>query len=139
MKQSHSAAVTLLISVFLLIEGIWGLFSPVIYWVLTLNRTHAIIHIVLGVGGLIARQKGKIRSFFGFLGSLLIVGAGLWFVPATRELPRGLLDVNRAVATLNFILGVVALVVAFTEGASRRTGLPPAPPPPKPDTAPTWR
>lgn len=123
-KQSLSSALTLIISAFLLIEGIWGLFSPVVYWILTTNRAHAIIHIILGVAALVARWKGAIKSYFGFLGSLLVVGAVLWFVPAWRPIPRDLLNVNWAVATLNFIIGIASLVIAFTENARRRFGVP---------------
>lgn len=126
MKQSLSSVLSLIITAFLLIEGIWGLFSPVVYWVLTTNRTHAVIHIVLGIAGLIARQRGAIKSYFGFLGSLLIVASGLWFLPSTRSLPQDLLNVNLAVAVLNLILGIVALVIAFTENARRRYGVPAA-------------
>jgi len=121
-KQSLSSALTLIICAFLLIEGIWGLFSPVVYWVFTTNHAHAIIHIVLGIAGLVARWKGVIKGFFGFLGSLLIVVAVIWIVPAWREVPRELLNVNGAVATLNLVLGIVALVIAFTENARRRFG-----------------
>jgi hypothetical protein len=124
MKPALSSALTLLISAFLLLEGIWGLFSPVVYWVLTTNRAHAIIHLVLGVAGLVARRKGAIKSYFGFLGSLLLVVAVIWIVPAWRAVPRDLLNINWQVATLNFILGLVSLVIAFTENSRRRFGVP---------------
>lgn len=123
MKSALSSALTLLISAFLLIEGIWGLFSPVVYWVLTTNRAHAIIHIVLGVGGLVARWKGANKGYFGFLGSLLLVVAVIWFLPAWREVPRSLLNINWQVAALNSILGLVSLFIAFTENARRRFGV----------------
>ena len=32
----------IIIGLFLLVEGIWGLFSPVVFGVLTTNMTHAI-------------------------------------------------------------------------------------------------
>jgi hypothetical protein len=123
MKPALSSALTLLISAFLLLEGIWGLFSPVVYWILTTNRAHAIVHLVLGVGGLVARWKGAIKGYFGFLGSLLLVVAVIWFVPAWREVPRSLLNINWQVATLNVVIGIVALVIAFTENARRRFGV----------------
>lgn len=135
-KQSLSRALTLIITAFLLIEGIWGLFSPVVYWVLTTNRAHAIVHIVLGVAGLVARRKGAIKGFFGFLGSLLLVVAIIWFVPAWRAVPRDLLNVNAAVAILNLILGLVSLTIAFTENARRRFAMPSrSNPPMKPSKA----
>jgi hypothetical protein len=120
MKQALSSSLTLLISAFLLLEGIWGLFSPVVYWVLTTNRAHAVIHIALGASGLVARRSGAIKGYFGFLGSLLVVVAVIWFVPAWREVPRSLFNINWQVAALNFIIGLVALAIAFTETSRRR-------------------
>ena len=117
-------ALTLILPAFLLSKGIWGLFSPVVYGVLTTNRTHAIVHILLGVAGLIARWKGAIKGYFGFLGSLLIVVAFLWLLPATRDVLSDLLNMNSAVAILNFVLGVVALAIAITANPRRRFGSP---------------
>jgi hypothetical protein len=36
----------------LLFEGIWGEFSDVVFGVLTTNRIHATIHILLGIVGI---------------------------------------------------------------------------------------
>jgi hypothetical protein len=121
-KPSLSLALTLIISAFLLAEGIWGLFNPVIFGVLTTNRAHAIVHIVLGLGGFIARWRGFTKGYFGFLGSLLLVVAVVWLVPATREVPRDLLNMNGAVAAVNFLVGLIALLIAFTEAGRRRFG-----------------
>ena len=123
-KPTLSRVLTLLIPLFLLSEGIWGLFRPVVFGVLTTNRAHAIIHILLGVGGLVAWKKGAVKGYFGFLGSLLIVVAFIWFVPAWRNMPRDLLNVNWAVAVLALVLGIVSLMIAVTENARRRFGAP---------------
>jgi hypothetical protein len=124
MKQPLSTALTLSISAFLLAEGIWGLFRPVVFGIFHMNRAHAIVHIVLGLGGLIAWRTGWVKSYFGFLGSLLVMGSVLWFLPATRGLPTDLLNVNLSVALLNFVLGLVVLFIAFTETSRRRFGVP---------------
>lgn len=124
MKPPLSTALTLLICAFFIAEGIWGLFNPVVFGVLPTNRAHAIIHIVLGLGALIAWRTGYVKSYYGFLGSLLVMGSVLWVVPATRNLPHDLLNVNAAVAALNFVLGLVALFIAFTETSRRRFGVP---------------
>ena len=124
MKQPLSTALTLSICVFLLVEGIWGLFSPVVFGVLTTNHAHAIIHLVLGAAGLLAVWKRATKAYFGFLGSLLIVVAFLWLLPATREVPRGLLNINAAVTAVNFVVGILCLVIAFTETSRRRFGVP---------------
>jgi hypothetical protein len=124
MKQSLSTALTFIICIFLLVEGVWGLFSPVVFGVLTTNRAHALVHLGLGVWGLIAWRTGHLKSYFGFLGSLLFVGSVLWFLPATRALPQDLLNVNGAVAVVNFFLSLLALTIAITETSRRRFGVP---------------
>ena len=124
MKPTLSKVLTLLLPLFLLSEGVWGLFSPVVFGVFTTDRVHASIHLVLGVVGLVARQRGALKSYYGFLGSLLVVVAMIWLVPATRAIPTDLLHVNGAGAALNLVLGVVALVIAFTSAPRRRFGLP---------------
>ncbi len=98
----------LLIGAFLLIEGFWGLTSDVVFGVLTTNRTHAIIHIVLG-------------GFCIFLGALLLAVGALRFVPGAADLIVQLLNVNPAVAVLNIAVGAVALLLAFAgpKGAVR--------------------
>jgi hypothetical protein len=124
MKQPLSTALTFVICVFLLAEGVWGLFSPTVFGILTTNRAHALVHLVLGGSGLIAWRTGHRKSYFGFLGSLLFVGSVLWFLPATRALPHDLLNVNGAVAAVNFFLSLLALTIAVTETSRRRFGVP---------------
>lgn len=112
--------VTLGLSLFLLLEGSWGLASPVVLGIFTTNRAHAIIHLVLGVIGLLAWRKGFTKSYLGFVGSLLIVVAFLWFLPPTRSVPAGLLRVNLAVAIFNLLVGAGAIFVAATARTVRR-------------------
>lgn len=126
MKPSTASTLTFLISAFLLLEGVWRLFSPVVYGILPTNRAQAFIHLVLGVAGFVARRRGAIKGYFGFLGSLLVVVAVLWFVPVTRDVPEGLLKINLTVAMLNFAVGLIALAVAVTENGRRRFGVPPS-------------
>ena len=54
MNQTNgiSGIFAVIIGVFLLIEGIWGEFSDVVFGVLTTNRIHATIHILLGIVGI---------------------------------------------------------------------------------------
>ena len=101
-----------IVSAFLLVEGIWELFSPAVFGVFTTNQAHGAIHIVLGIAGLAAAAKGAARGFLTFLGVLLLAVGILWFVPATRHIPEDLINVNRAVAIFNVILGAVSLMMA---------------------------
>ncbi len=103
----------------LLIEGVWGLTSPVVYGIFTTNTTHAIIHILLGIVGIATGWMGRARGFCIFLGVLLLAVGALWFVPGPRELIVSLLNVNRAVALLNIVLGAVSLIVAFLPNRAR--------------------
>ncbi|MDB6094357.1 MAG: hypothetical protein JWM32_1919 [Verrucomicrobia bacterium] len=110
---------TLFLSIFLLVEGVWGLFSPVVFGVFTTNRAHAAIHIALGIAGLLAYRKSFVKSYLGFIGSLLLVVGLLWAVPATRSVPAGLLKVNLSVALLNIVIGIAAIALAAFERPRR--------------------
>lgn len=112
-------AFALLIGAFLLIEGIFGLTSPVVFGVLTTNLTHAIIHILLGVVGIGLGWMGRARGYCIFLGILLLIVGLLRFVPGASEFVVRILNVNPAVAWLNIVVGAVALLVAFMTNPSR--------------------
>lgn len=105
--------VALLIGIFLLIEGIWGEFSDVVFGVLTTNRIRATIHILLGLVGIYTALKGGARNFLIF-GGLIVAAVGVfWFLPVTGPLMVSVLAVNQAVAILNVIVGAIAIAVAF--------------------------
>lgn len=107
------------IGVFLLVEGIWGLTSPpMVFGVLTTNTTHAIIHVLLGLIGIATGWAGRARGFCIFLGILLLAVGVLWFVPGANELVVRLFNVNRAVAWLNIVVGILALIAAFAPASS---------------------
>ncbi len=103
----------ILIGAFLLIEGLWGLTSDVVFGVLTTNRTHAIIHIGLGLVGLFVGWQQRARGFCIFLGILLLAVGLLRFLPGASDLIVQILNVNVAVAWLNIAVGAVALLLAF--------------------------
>lgn len=103
----------IVIGAFLLVEGIWGLTSPVVFGVLTTNVTHAIIHIVLGLIGIATGWRRQARGFCIFLGILLLAVGLLRFVPGAGEIIVSILNVNLAVAWLNIAVGAVALLLSF--------------------------
>jgi len=109
-----SSTFATLVGAFLLVEGIWGMFSPVVFGVLTTNVLHASIHIVLGLIGIWTGMKGGSRGFLTFLGVLLLAVGVLRFVPVAGELLASLLNVNTSVALFNIVVGIVSLVVART-------------------------
>ena len=99
---------------FLLIEGFWGLMSPVVFGVLTTNMVHAIIHIALGVLGIFAAMMRFSRGYLFSVGPLLLFVGILRFVPGSSDLVVALLNVNHAVAYLNIVIGLASIFVAFT-------------------------
>ena len=109
----------IVIGIFLLIEGGWGLFSPVVFGVLTTNVTHAIIHILLGAAGIGAGLAKKARGFCIFLGALLLAVGILRFVPGVGDLIVRILNVNEAVAFLNIAVGAVSLAIGLLPGRSQ--------------------
>ncbi len=115
----------IVIGTFLLVEGIWGLTSPIVFGVLTTNLTHAIIHIVLGLIGIVTGWRGRARGFCIFLGILLLAVGLLRFVPGVRDIIISLLNVNIAVAWLNIIVGAVALLVSLGSEKSKFIREPP--------------
>jgi hypothetical protein len=118
MNRTFSSIFALIIGVFLLIEGVWGEFSDVVFGALTTDRIHATIHILLGIVGIYTGLKGGSRSFCIFLGILLIAVGVLRFVPVAGDLIVSILNVNTTVAYFNIAVGIVALIAAF---ASDRT------------------
>jgi uncharacterized membrane protein len=101
------------LGIFLLIEGIWGLFSPVVFGVLTTNVVHAVIHILLGITGIFLARRAGARGYLMGVGALLLVVGVLFFVPGISALVTGLLNVNFAVACFNIVVGLVSIAVAF--------------------------
>ena len=86
---------------------------------LTTNRLHATIHILLGIVGVWTGLKGGARGFCIFLGALLLAVGVLRFIPGVGELVVNLLNVNQAVAVFNIVVGIVSLIIAFSSSRSR--------------------
>ena len=103
---------TLVAGLFLLIEGVWGLFSPVVYGVLTTNLPHAIIHGLLGAAGIWASRSGHARKWCLAVGSILLLVGILRLVPPTADLIMQLLAVNVPGAYVNIVIGILAIVMA---------------------------
>ena len=104
----------MLLGLFLLVEGIWGLFSPVVFGVLSTNWLHAAIEIVLGIGGLLAGRGAHARVYLKSVGTLLLVVGILFFVPGLSEFVISLLNVNIYVACFNIIVGLLSIIIGLT-------------------------
>ncbi|MGI8431755.1 MAG: DUF4383 domain-containing protein [Chthoniobacterales bacterium] len=109
-------AFAIVIGIFLLIEGIWGFFNPVVFGVLSTNSTHATIHVVLGLLAIFLGMRRAARGFCIFLGLLLLAVGILRFVPGPDELTVRFFNVNYAVAWLNIVVGAISLLLALVAG-----------------------
>jgi hypothetical protein len=121
MKNRLSSTFAIIVGLFLLVEGIAGLDSPMVFTVFATNQTHAIIHILLGATGIGLGAKGNARGYCVFLGILLLFVGIFFFVPFTFGIIVDLLNVNPPVAYLNIIIGAVALLVAYVPSQKPRT------------------
>jgi hypothetical protein len=102
----------IVIGLLLLVEGVWGFFSPVVFGFLTTNHLHATIHVLLGVAGIWTGTRRRARGFLLFLGVLLLAVGGLWFIAPVGELFFRWLSVNRTVAWVNIGVGALSLIMA---------------------------
>lgn len=107
--------VALLISLFLIGEGAWGLLHPPAYGFLPINPLRAGIHLVLGLIGLGVLRTGQVRSYLKVIGTIvLLVGAG-WFLPVVGDIVRSLLAVDRNGALIDIAVGLIALLSSRAE------------------------
>ena len=75
----------MLAGAFLLVEGIWGMFSNTVFGIFSTNKTHALIHIILGFTGFYFGRQGGARSYCIFLGILLLLVGILRFIYGADE------------------------------------------------------
>jgi hypothetical protein len=104
----------MLLAVFLLIEGCWGFFSPIVFWVLSTNMVHAVIHVVLGIVGVFAARSSAARGYLIGVGGLLLVVGILRFVPGVSDIIVSVLNVNFAVAYFNIAVGAISLAIGLS-------------------------
>jgi hypothetical protein len=106
---------TLLVALFLLVEGAWGLLRPPAFGILETNTLRAVIHLVFGILGLMILRTGQVRGYLKIIGTiLLLVGVG-FFIPVIGDLVRSLLAVDRNGALIDIALGLVALLASRAE------------------------
>ncbi len=107
--------VTLLVSLFLAVEGGWGLIHPPALDFLATNPVRGTIHLLLGLLGLAVLRTGQVRGYLRFVGAIVFsVGLG-WFIPVVGELIRTLLAVDRNGALINVGVGLLALLASRAE------------------------
>ena len=101
------------LGIFLLIEGGWGLFSPITFGVFSTNPLHAIIHLFLGTAGIFYGLRNRARNFSFFIGTLLLIVGAFYFVPLISTYITKILNLNQAVAIFNIVIGIAAILFAY--------------------------
>jgi uncharacterized membrane protein len=99
------------IGTFLLIQGIWGLFSQEVFGVFTTNFTHSLLNIVLGMAGIYYGYEESAQYYSLFLGTILISVGLLRFLFGPSDSPVYLFNINEAVAYYSIFMGTVALIL----------------------------
>lgn len=114
MKRSTSLnnGFAVVVGAFFILQGLWGLTSDVVFGLLSTNKTHAVIHLILGILSLTFGLRQNAREFTIFLGLLLLTVGTLRFIPEVDAVLIDLLNVNENVAFLNIALGAAALAIA---------------------------
>lgn len=108
------------LGVLLLIEGAWGLFSDRVFGIFTTNRLHAVIHIALGVLGVVMGFRNNTRDYLRYVGSLLVAVGIVRFIPFVGDMVVRMFNVNFPLALFNIAVGLTCLSVSATLYPARR-------------------
>lgn len=100
----------------LVVEGLWGMFSDQVFWLLTINRTRAAIDLALGIGAIVAARRARPLGYLTTLGGILLAVAVLWSIPASRELVTNALAVNQPAAIVDAIVGIACFLAGSASG-----------------------
>lgn len=100
----------------LVIEGLWGMFSDHVFWMLSINRTCAAINLGVGIGAIVATRRGRPLGYLTTLGGILLAVALLWSIPLTQDLVTNVLAVNRPGAIFDAVLGVACFLAGSASG-----------------------
>lgn len=117
--MTHSKATSgflLFVGAFLIIEGLWGMFSDHVFGLLTINPTRAAIHLALGIGAIVAARRRHPLGYLTTLGAVLLAVAVLWSVPISQDLVTRFLAVNQAGAIVDAVLGIGCFIMGSASG-----------------------
>lgn len=114
-SKRPGTATALLVSLFLAVEGAWGLLNPPAFGIFRTNPLRAGAHLLFGLIGLVVLRTGQVRGFLKAVGTvLLLVGVG-YFLPVIGDMIRNLLAVDRNFALVEIGLGLLALLASRAE------------------------
>lgn len=111
MTPSGTNRFSVAIGTWLLVQGVWGFFSPTVFGFLTTNHLHAAIHLVLGLTGLWTAFNDRAGSYLWCLGPLLLAVGLAYFLPVGDRV-SDVLNMNTAVAIFNLVVGTGGLLCA---------------------------
>lgn len=113
---------SVILGIFLLIEGFWGLFDPMVFGIFSTNWIHASIHLLLGTAGIFYGLRNVARNYVLYVGILLVVVGVLFFVPVIGPFITNILNLNQAVAIFNVVVGAVSILFAYVTPIRKVTG-----------------
>jgi hypothetical protein len=117
MKHSKSTTGFLVfVGALLIVEGVWGMFSDQVFFVLSINRARAAIHLLLGIGAIVAARRQHPLGYLTTLGGILLAVAILWSIPVSQDLVSRVLAVNQAGAIFDAVLGVACFLMGSASG-----------------------
>ncbi|MFT3682868.1 MAG: hypothetical protein QM791_21600 [Ferruginibacter sp.] len=98
---------------FFLIAGIWAMFSPKVFGLLSINYINAAICIVLGVLGIYRGYEVRGRTYCILTGIFLLVTGLLRLIREYDDFIVELLDINETLAYANIIWGATLLITGI--------------------------
>ena len=105
----------LIVGIVLGILGIWGLFvgtNNILGF--GVNYFQTILHLIAGGFGIYVGTKGEGKGFNLSIGWIGLILGILGFIPGTDSLLASWFNINSAISWLHIVVGVVALIVAYT-------------------------
>lgn len=115
-KWKTASASLLLIGVFLIVSGGWGLFSDQVFGAIGTNRWRAVIELAVGIGAFVAVLKDRPLGYLTTLGGVFVATVVLWALPFSKAFFEGLLAMNDAAAVAYFLIGLVCFLTGSASG-----------------------
>ena len=105
------------LGIVLLIIGVWGLFTKDIIG-FGVNPAQSVLHIIAGIFGIYVGLKGQGPGYNKTIGWIGVVLGILGFIPSVGHDAKGLLmqylNINMQTSVLHLVIGVIALIVAYS-------------------------
>jgi hypothetical protein len=115
---------SLFMVIYLLVQGIQGLFGNTAFWVFGTNAAHGGTEIAVALVGLLWGMRGPQKSLYLILvGIIFMVIGAMRFIPGADDFIVRLYNTNTTLAVFNLIVGAVTIGIGIND---RRGTLAPA-------------